>query len=118
MADSVIGPLSGPVEVDETYVGGKPRYTGQSKRGRGTNKQPVLAMVEREGRVKTKPVTNVSGKTLKQFIRIDTISVFLRAYEDGTINMNGLKCCIEAWLEEIVAVGVIDGKPAVYVKKD
>lgn len=49
---------------------------------------------------------------------IDTISVFLRAYEDGTINMNGLKCCIEAWLEEIVAVGVIDGKPAVYVKKD
>lgn len=69
MADSVIGPLSGPVEVDETYVGGKPRYTGQSKRGRGTNKQPVLAMVEREGRVKTKPVTNVTGKTLKQFIR-------------------------------------------------
>lgn len=69
MADSVIGPLSGPVEVDETYVGGKPRYKGQSKRGRGTNKQPVLAMVEREGHVKTKPVTNVTGKTLKQFIR-------------------------------------------------
>ena len=26
-------------------------------------------MVEREGRVKTKPMTNVTGKTLKQFIR-------------------------------------------------
>src|SRR5207302_1206474 len=33
--------LSGTVEVDETYVGGKPRFKGQSKRGRGTKKQPV-----------------------------------------------------------------------------
>src|SRR5581483_6196245 len=31
MADSAPEPLSGPVEVDETYVGGKPRYKGQSK---------------------------------------------------------------------------------------
>lgn len=73
MADSVTGPLSGPVEVDETYVGGKPRYKGQSKRGRGTNKQPVLAMVERQGSVKTRPITNVSGKTLKDAIR-DTVA--------------------------------------------
>ena len=28
--------LTGTVECDETYVGGKPRYKGQSKRGRGT----------------------------------------------------------------------------------
>lgn len=69
MADSVPDPLKGVVEVDETYVGGKPRYTGQSKRGRGTNKQPVMAMVEREGRVVTKPITNVTGKTLKDAIR-------------------------------------------------
>lgn len=69
MANSVTGPLSGPVEVDETYVGGKPRYKGQSKCGRGTNKQPVLAAVERGGRVKTKPIANVTAKTLKQFIR-------------------------------------------------
>lgn len=71
MADSVTGPLSGPVEVDETYVGGKPRYK-QNRTGPRSGadaKQPVLAMVEREGRVKTKPVTNVTGKTLKQFIR-------------------------------------------------
>lgn len=68
MGDSVTSPLSGPVEVDETYVGGKPRYKGQSKRGRGTNKAPVLAMVERGGRVKTHPVPNVTGKTLKDAI--------------------------------------------------
>lgn len=69
MADSVDGPLSGDVEVDETYVGGKPRYKGQSKRGRGTNKQPIVALVERRGRVKTRPVADVTGKTLKEVIR-------------------------------------------------
>jgi len=35
------------VEVDETYVGGKPRIKGQSKRGRGTKKTPVMVLVER-----------------------------------------------------------------------
>jgi len=71
MADSVVGPLRGEVEVDETYVGGKPRYKGVSKRGRGTKKQCVLAMVERGGRVKTRPIANVTGKTLKDAIRED-----------------------------------------------
>lgn len=69
MSDSVPDPLKGAVEVDETYVGGKPRYKGQSKRGRGTRKQAVLAMVERNGRVKTKPVTKVTGKTVMDAIR-------------------------------------------------
>jgi len=71
MADSVKGPLSGPVEVDETYVGGKPRYKQKrtGPRSGADAKQPVLAAVERGGRVKTKPVTNVTAKTLKQFIR-------------------------------------------------
>lgn len=53
MSTSVPDPLKGDVEVDETYVGGKPRYKGQSKRGRGTRKTQVVAMVERKGRVKT-----------------------------------------------------------------
>lgn len=47
--------LSGLVEMDETYVGGKPRpgSGGQPpKRGRGTKKTPVVGMVERGGRVK------------------------------------------------------------------
>lgn len=69
MADSAQGPLSGDVEVDETYVGGKPRYKGQSKRGRGTNKKPVLALVERNGHVRTKPIADVTAKTLKNIIR-------------------------------------------------
>lgn len=69
MADSAGGPLGGNVECDETYVGGKPRYKGNSKRGRGTKKQCVVAMVERGGRVKTHPVADVTARTLKNVIR-------------------------------------------------
>lgn len=45
--------LQGIIEMDETYVGGKPRPgSGKSKRGRGTNKVPVIGMVQRNGPVK------------------------------------------------------------------
>jgi transposase-like protein len=62
-------PLTGIVEVDETYVGGKPRYKGQSKRGRGTKKIPVFAAVERGGSIRRHVVADVTGKTLKAAIR-------------------------------------------------
>lgn len=65
MSDSVHGPLSGDVEVDETYVDGKSRFKGTRKRGRGTKKQCVLAMVERGGNVRTKPIANITAKMLK-----------------------------------------------------
>jgi transposase-like protein len=62
--------LTGTVECDETYVGGKPRPgTGEHKRGRGTSKTPVFAAVERHGRIRRQVVADVSGKTLKGVIR-------------------------------------------------
>lgn len=61
--------LQGTVEVDETHVGGKPRYKGKNKRGRGTKKTPVMIMVERNGKVRTRVIPNVTGKTLKTAIR-------------------------------------------------
>jgi transposase-like protein len=69
MADSVQRPLRGDVEVDETYVGGKPRYKGISKQGRGTNKAPVLAAVQRNGKVMTQTVADVTGLTVRKFVR-------------------------------------------------
>jgi hypothetical protein len=62
-------PLEGIVEVDETYVGGKPRIKGVSKRGRGTKKTPVFAAVERGGSIRRHVVADVTGRTLKAAIR-------------------------------------------------
>lgn len=59
--------LKGTVEVDETYIGGK---SHGGKRGRGAPKKTVvLALVERDGRVKSKPVETISAKELKGAIR-------------------------------------------------
>jgi transposase-like protein len=46
--------LTGTVEIDETYVGGKPRYRGgdHGRVGRRTTKVPVVGMVQRDGDVR------------------------------------------------------------------
>lgn len=59
------GMLNGVVEVDETYIGGKPRHPGTSKRGRGTKKVPVMVLVERDGNARSAPLSCVDGETLK-----------------------------------------------------
>jgi transposase-like protein len=63
--------LSGDVECDETYVGGRPRKgTGiVHKRGRGTRKTPVFAAVQRGGAIRRHVVADVTGDTLKAAIR-------------------------------------------------
>src|SRR5579864_6347763 len=60
--------LTGTVECDETYVGGKPRYKGRNKRGRGTKKTPVFVAVERNGKIRRRVLVEVSSKTLKTAI--------------------------------------------------
>lgn len=62
------GPLNGVVEIDETFIGGRPRKH-RSPRDSWSDKQPVMAMVERGGRVKALVVPNVTAKTLKTAIR-------------------------------------------------
>lgn len=80
--------LKGKVEVDETYVGGKPRKGSgepKSKRGRGTKKVPVLALVERGGRVISGPIGSVNADTLKAAIRGSV-------NKDSTIMTDSLPC--------------------------
>ncbi|MGB9429194.1 MAG: IS1595 family transposase [Gammaproteobacteria bacterium] len=70
MADSVTHPLTGTVEIDETYVGGKPRVRGKGVRAEWSTKEPVVAMLQRGGKVKTQHVANVTSKTLGKLVRI------------------------------------------------
>jgi len=70
--EPLAGLLRGTVEVDETYVGGKPRPQAgapKAKRGRGTKKTPIVALVERGGKVRARKVERVDGATLKAAIR-------------------------------------------------
>src|SRR5687768_9847250 len=62
-------PMDGPVEMDETYVGGKRRlYNGRKGSGRPGEGDPqktaVFGIVQRGGRVFATPVASVKGATL------------------------------------------------------
>jgi transposase-like protein len=61
--DADAAPLTGTVECDETYVGGK----GDAKT-KVLRKTPVVALVERGGDMRTKVVPNVTQLNLRRFI--------------------------------------------------
>ena len=77
MADQPTSQLRGTVEVDETYVGGKARgrrpVGWEGRKGRRPDfkdrKTPVMALVERGGRVRAMPPVSVTAATLKGAIR-------------------------------------------------
>lgn len=64
--------LIGTVEVDETYVGGKPRYAFTTKPGRGTEKAPVIGMVERGGNVRFRMLERITADKLAGVIAANT----------------------------------------------
>jgi len=75
--EPLAGLLKGTVTADETMVGGKPRKlagvrpngTSGNKRGRGSKKLAVAALIERDGRAIVQPVERVDAKTLGKFVR-------------------------------------------------
>lgn len=70
-----INKLSGQIEADETYIGGKARNMHASKRAKrisgtgGKDKTAVMGILERGGKVRTKVVDNTKKKTLQSEIR-------------------------------------------------
>lgn len=98
--DSQSDLLYGIVEMDETYIGGKPRKNNDknkndvndNKRGRGTKKKVVVGMIEREGNVKaTSLLDNLKSKSLEKLVRdnIDISKSILMTDEfKGYLSMN------------------------------
>lgn len=79
----------GEIEIDESYFGPK-RLKGKStKRGRGTHKQPVFGIYEREGRVYTQTIPDCKLRTLRAIIsgKIDLSSTI---YSDSWKGYDGL----------------------------
>jgi transposase-like protein len=72
---TVGGKMSGTVEVDETYVGGKAKNMHPKERqaaGIGTGgkgKECVLGLVQRDGKIHRRVITDVCASTLKSAIR-------------------------------------------------
>ena len=112
------GKLSGEVEVDETYIGGKARNMHKAKRdqlsGRGTaGKTPLLGMVERNGRVRGMIIPIADTQTLETEvssgphhqdsgeakIRESTAGVSRKPSSDGKARGSSSKhlCGLTAW---------------------
>ena len=80
------GKLDGVVEVDETYVGGRPQNRHDR---RDRPKVPVLALVQRGGDVRTFRVRNVTGATLREAIK-DNVEPSARIMTDGHTVYTGI----------------------------
>src|SRR5882672_6814170 len=75
MRDGSLSPLGGEgkfVEADTTYIGGKEKnkHAWKRKKGNigGAGKAIVHALVERDGRVRSRHIPNVSGETLRPIL--------------------------------------------------
>jgi transposase-like protein len=89
------GQLSGEVEVDETFIGGKARNMHVSVRqrritGTGTkDKTAVIGIVERGGKVRTSGVPNRRKKALQSAVR-DHVEAGSALYTDFLLSYDGL----------------------------
>ena len=83
--------IIGVVELDESYFGAKRirGWKGKLKRGRGTKKQPVFGIFQRDGRVYTEIVPNCKKVTLQKIIR-GRVNLETVIHTDGWRGYDGL----------------------------
>ena len=63
--------LGGTIEADETYIGGRMHGKGRAYKG---NKTPVVSLVERGGRVRSRVMDTVTGKAITKLLKDNAAS--------------------------------------------
>jgi len=124
--------LEGIVEMDEVYIGGKPRNRNNSennkptlinvasKRGKGTDKIPVVGIVERSGkkRVVTKIEENLTTEKLlamlKRYVKMDSAIVMTDDYRgykqfDNYIQHLSINHSKKQYVDGIIHTNTIEG---------
>lgn len=83
--------IFGEAELDESYFGARRKrgFYGKLKRDRGTIKQPVFGVFERNGRVYTESIPDCKKRTLRPIIQ-GKVSIESILYTDGWRGYNGL----------------------------
>jgi len=84
------GPISGDVEVDETYIGGKRRGDPQGRPGPDSHKTPVAGIAQRRGGVVARVVPDVRARTLIPLIQTHVIPASGTVYTDELSSYNRL----------------------------
>ena len=100
-AETGVGPFAGPVEVDETYMGGKRKNMSTKRRKKLTGRGPVgkTAVVGAKDRatkqVSAKAVTSTDKETLQRFVS-DVADENARVYTDEAAAYEGMANTHEA----------------------
>ncbi|HEX4956257.1 MAG TPA: IS1595 family transposase [Thermoanaerobaculia bacterium] len=84
--EPLAGLLTGIVEADETFVGGKKR----GAQGPHDGKAIVMAVVERDGQARSQVVEDVKADTLQGFI-VDEVDPSADIMTDGLLSYKGLE---------------------------
>jgi len=97
LQDDVFGSkMSGEVEVDETFIGGKARNMHLNERQRritgtgGKDKTVVFGMLERDGRIRAKVMPNRQRESLQAEIK-EHVKVGTALYSDEWVAYKGLE---------------------------
>lgn len=81
MSETDGGPLTGTVETDEVFIGGRSRKINNSRKTHKVEKTIVVGMKERGGRVRPRVVPSVTAASLQKVMR-ENIDPSARIYTD------------------------------------
>jgi transposase-like protein len=86
-------PLSGEVEADETFVGGKAKFQHESKKKHigtgGMGKVAVMGLLERHGELRTRVIPSTRKRTLQNEVRA-SVAPGSMLYTDASHSYQGL----------------------------